>query len=244
MSDLLSRVTTGTVDRPHSILIHGVAGCGKSTFASKFDDPLFIDTDNRTAHLPVKRIVPTGWDDIIEIFRHVARGELACKTVVVDTIDHAELMLHASICAEQGVTTIEEVSGGYGKGLVHALTYWRKFGSAMDAVRARGVNVVLLAHSADKTHKNVTGEDYGRVEIKLDKRASGFLRERVDAVGYASFDTVIVTSEKTKRTRAKTTGKATLSFAPSAAIDTKRFARYPEKCEFTYEAFTANMGVK
>lgn len=242
MSDLLSRISTGTIERPPSLIIHGGAGVGKSTFASKFPDPLFIDTDNRTAHLDVKRIRPDSWEDILDIFKHVAKGEIACKTIVVDTLDHAELLLHSQLCSDHSVSTIEEVSGGYGKGYIAALGEWRRFGAAMDAVRSRGVGLVLLAHSADKTHKNATGEDYGRIEIKLDKRAAGFLRERVDAVGYASFDTVLVTSKESKRTRAKSTGKATLSFAPSAAVETKRFAKYPEKCEFTYEAF--NQGEK
>jgi hypothetical protein len=122
-------------------------------------------------------------------------------------------------------------------GYITAMGECRKLAIGMDAVRARGVNVVLLAHSADKVFKNATGEDYSRVEIKLDKRAHGFLRERVDAVGYASFDTIIV-KNKAGQTKAKTTGKVTLSFAPNAAVETKRFSKFPESCQLSWEAFT------
>ncbi len=237
MSDLLSRISAGAIERPISVIVHGPAGCGKSTFAAGAPDPVFIDCDNRTAHLDVRRIVPEVWDEILEVFRLVAKGELKCGTIVIDTLDHAELILHRDLCKLHSVTTIEEVGGGYGKGYVTALGEWRKLGVAMDAVRARGVNVVLLAHSADKTFKNATGDDYARVEIKLDRRAHGFLRERVDGVGYAAFDTIIVKNKEGK-TKAKSTGKVSLSFAPSAAIETKRFAKFPESCALSWEAFT------
>jgi hypothetical protein len=238
MSELLSRITTGAVERPVSLIVHGGPGVGKSTFAAGAPDPLFIDCDNRTAHLDVKRIAPTGWEDILEIFRLVARGELPCKTIVIDTLDHAEMLLWAHLVAVAGVTTIEEVGGGYGKGYIAALGEWRRLAAGMDAVRARGVNVVMLAHSADKGHKNAVGEDYARIEVALDKRATGFLSQRVDAIGYAAFDTVVV-KNKEGRAKAKTSGNTTLSFKPSAAVATKRFARFPEACALTWEALMA-----
>lgn len=238
MSELLNRISTGTIERPVSLLIHGPAGCGKSTFASGAPDPLFIDVDNRTAHLDVKRIKPDSWEEIIAVFRHVVKGEIVCKTLVLDTLDQAELLLHAHLCALHNVSSIEEVGGGYGKGFSIALQEWRRVGVALDAVRGRGINVVLLAHSADKAHKNALGEDYARIEVALDKRATGFLSQRVDAIGYASFDTVVVKS-KDGRTRAKSSGKVTLSFAPNPAVTTKRFGRFPEACELTWAALVA-----
>lgn len=238
MSEILSRVSTGVVDRPISVLIHGPAGCGKSTFAAGAPDPLFIDCDNRSAHLDVKRIKPDSWEDVIGIFRHVAKGELVCKTLVVDTLDHAELLLHAHLATLHNVATVEDIGGGWQKGYVAALSEWRRFSVASDAVRQRGVNLVMLAHSADRKRKNATGEDYATVDIALDTRATKFLSQRVDGIGYANFDTLIVKSEKGPA-RAKTTGKVTLSFAPSAAITTKRFAKFPESCALTWEAFTS-----
>lgn len=238
MSDLLSRITTGTVERPVSLIVHGAPGTGKSTFAAGAPDPLFIDVDNRTAHLNVRRIKPESWEEILEVFRLVAKGDIKCGTLVIDTLDHAELLLHAHLCKQHNVNTIEEVGGGYGKGLVAALGEWRRLAVGFDAIRARGVGLVLLAHSADKVFKNAAGDDYSRVELKLDKRAHGFLRERVDAVGYAAFDTIIVKT-KDGKSKAKTTGKVTLSFAPSAAIETKRFSKYPASCALTWADFTA-----
>lgn len=237
MSELLSRVSTGAIERPISMVVHGAPGCGKSTFAAGAPDPFFIDCDNRTAHLDVRRLKPESWEEILEVFRLVAKGDLKCSTLVVDTLDHAEILMHRDLCKAHNVQTIEEVGGGYGKGYVAALGEWRKFGVAMDAIRARGVGLVLLAHSQVKVFQNPSGENYERFELKLDKRAHNFLRERVDGVGYASFDTQIVKT-KDQKAKAKSSGRATLSFAPSAAVETKRFSKFPEQCALSWAAFT------
>lgn len=237
MTDLLSRISTGTIERPVSLIVHGAPGVGKSTFASQAPDPFFLDLDNRTAHLDVRRFKPESWEEVLEAFRLIAKGELKCGTLVVDTIDHAEILLHRDLCKAHNVTTIEEVGGGYGKGYIAALGEWRRFGVAMDAIRARGVGLVLLAHNQVRVFQNVGGEDYQRIELKLDKRAHNFLRERVDGVGYAAFDTQVVKT-KDGKAKAKTTGRATLSFAPSAAVETKRFAAFPVSCDLSWAAFT------
>jgi hypothetical protein len=174
---------------------------------------------------------------VLDVFRLAAKGELKCKTLVLDTIDQAELLMHRDLAASNGVATIEEVGGGYGKGYVVALNEWRRLGVAIDAVRSKGIGVILLAHSQVKTFKNPTGEDYDRWELKLDKRAHNFLRERVDGVGFADFETVTLKT-KDGRTKAKGTGKALLRFTPSPAYETKRFAHFPDQCALDWPTFT------
>jgi hypothetical protein len=240
-NDLLSRVQTGIVDRPIALVVHGGPGVGKSTFAAGAPDPFFIDADNRTAHLNVRRVKPEAWEEVLDVFRLAAKGELKCKTLVLDTIDQAELLMHRDLAASNGVATIEEVGGGYGKGYVVALNEWRRLGVAIDAVRSKGIGVILLAHSQVKTFKNPTGEDYDRWELKLDKRAHNFLRERVDGVGFAEFETVTVKT-KDGRTKAKGSGKATLRFSPSPAFESKRFSAFPDNCALEWPAFENGRG--
>ena len=38
-------ITKGTVQKPYKVVVYGPEGIGKSTFASHFPDPLFIDTE-------------------------------------------------------------------------------------------------------------------------------------------------------------------------------------------------------
>jgi hypothetical protein len=107
----------------------------------------------------------------------------------------------------------------------------------MEVVRNHGVGVILLAHSQIKPFRNPTGEDYDRWELKLDKRAHNFLREKVDGVGFADFDTVTVKNKDTGKSKARGTGKAVLRFNPSPAFESKRFDRFPETCALDWNSF-------
>jgi GTPase SAR1 family protein len=48
-------IIEGKEQRPKKIVIYGPEGIGKSTFASQFPDPLFIDTEGGTSNLDVRR---------------------------------------------------------------------------------------------------------------------------------------------------------------------------------------------
>ena len=57
------------------VVVYGVEGIGKTTFASKFPDPLFIDVEGGTKHLDVARVdpAPQSWTALMEIIREVKR---------------------------------------------------------------------------------------------------------------------------------------------------------------------------
>ena len=53
-------ITKGVIKKPWKVLIYGPEGIGKTTFASRFPDPLFIDTEGSTTRINVARLpVPT-----------------------------------------------------------------------------------------------------------------------------------------------------------------------------------------
>lgn len=51
-------ITTGTIKAALKVVIYGQEGVGKSTFASKFPNPVFIDTEGSTKQLDVARFDP------------------------------------------------------------------------------------------------------------------------------------------------------------------------------------------
>lgn len=44
-------ITKGKIPKAERVVIYGPEGIGKSTFASQFPDPLFIDTEGSTNEL-------------------------------------------------------------------------------------------------------------------------------------------------------------------------------------------------
>ena len=60
-------ITAGVQDSPVKTVLYGPEGIGKSTFASHFPDPVFIDTEGGTKRLNVKRLPqPTSWTMLLD----------------------------------------------------------------------------------------------------------------------------------------------------------------------------------
>ena len=49
------KITKGKQTKPQRVVVYGVESVGKTTFASKFPKPLFIDVEGGTSHLDVER---------------------------------------------------------------------------------------------------------------------------------------------------------------------------------------------
>ena len=64
---MVMNITKGIISRPVKAVIYGVEGIGKSTFASKFPDPLFFDLDRGSSRLDVKRVTDIqSWPQLNE----------------------------------------------------------------------------------------------------------------------------------------------------------------------------------
>ena len=72
-------VTAGVQDSPVKTVLYGPEGIGKSTFASHFPNPVFIDTEGGTKRLNVARLPqPTSWamllDEVAEVRKALEDG--------------------------------------------------------------------------------------------------------------------------------------------------------------------------
>ena len=107
-------IISGIVKSAQKVVVYGPEGIGKSTFASQFPDPLFIDTEGSTKKLGVNRYPkPTSWEMLNNEVRDVITSK-NCKTLVIDTIDWAEQLCLRSICDRYQKKGIEDF--GYGIG--------------------------------------------------------------------------------------------------------------------------------
>ena len=189
------KISTGKIDRAVKTVIYGSEGIGKSTFASKFPDPLFIDTEGGTAQMDVRRVEkPQTWDELISVVNEVAATPDICKTLVIDTADWAEQLCVAHVCAKYKQASIE--SFGYGKGYTYLAEEWSHFLAACDAVIASGKHVVIVAHA--KQRKQELPDEAGafdRWEMKLSKQVAPLLKEWADLLLFLNYKTYIVRTE-------------------------------------------------
>ena len=89
-------ITSGTIAAPVKTVLYGPEGIGKSTFASHFPSPVFIDTEGGTKRLNVARLPqPTSWAMLLDEVAEVRKGNVPCSTLVIDTADWAERLCTA-----------------------------------------------------------------------------------------------------------------------------------------------------
>ena len=108
------KITKGIQARAVKVLVYGTEGIGKSTFASKFPEPLFLDLEGGTHYLDVSRTDNiSSWTELLETVAEIV-AQHVCKTLVIDTADWAEMLCAHDVCAKAHKNSIEDF--GYGKG--------------------------------------------------------------------------------------------------------------------------------
>jgi len=179
------------------VVLYGPEGIGKSTFGAGAPNPIFLGTEDGTAQLDVASFPsPSKFADVLEAVASLANEEHEFKTLVLDTLDWLEPLIHAHVCKTNGKNSIEAF--GYGKGYVLALDEWRKLLAAVGELRAKGMNVVMLAHSRVKGYHNPAGDDYDRYTMKLHEKAEQLVKEWADAVLFATYKVVTHEDERGK----------------------------------------------
>lgn len=236
----LSAVVRGRLEKPMRVLLYGVEGCGKSTFAANAPRPIFIAAEDGTAQLDVARFPePRNWREVLDAVDELATGDHDFQTVVVDTLDWLEPMCWEHLVAEAKgakITSIEDF--GFGKGYVAALDQWRLLLARFEQLRARrGMHVIFLAHSWIKTFKNPEDDDFDRYELKLHAKAGGLLKEWSDAVLFARYETFTNKDEKTKRARGVSTGFRIIHTQRTAAWDAKNRYDLPAELPLDWQAY-------
>jgi hypothetical protein len=234
----VANVVKGIIKVPDRILLYGIEGIGKSTFAASAPRPIFIAPENDgTARIDTARLPsPESWADVIDAIDALVVDEHDYQTLVVDTLDAAEAMLWRFICS--ATRTAGSRTYGYGKGYVAALDEWRVFVSRLEKLRReRQMGIILIAHSWIKPFKNPEGDDFDRYEMKLHPRAGGMLREWCDAVLFANYE--VLTVKETEKSKAKgvTTDKRIMHTRRTAAFDAKNRYGLPETLTLDYAAF-------
>ena len=233
-------VTTGIQTAPVKTVLYGPEGIGKSTFASHFPDPVFIDTEGGTKRLNVKRLPqPTSWAMLLDEVAEVRKGSVPCGTLVIDTADWAERLCIQAVCARAKVNGIEDF--GYGKGYTYVKEEFAKLLDALEEVLNAGHNVVVLAHAAiTKFEQPDAVGNYDRWSMKTSKQVAPLLREWCDMLLFANYKTVVEKVGDGKNAKSKASGgRRVLYTAHHPCWDAKNRFGLLEEVPFEYASIAA-----
>lgn len=201
------KITKGKRARAQKVVIYGTEGIGKSSLASQFPEPLFIDTEGSTDNMDVARLdKPTSWIMLNNQIAFVKANPTVCKTLVIDTIDWAESLCVDNLCAIHGKKGIEDF--GYGNGYVYAKEEMGRFLNKLQDLIEIGINVVLTAHAQIRKFElpDEMGS-YDKYELKLGKKTSSqtapLVKEWADLLLFCNYKTYLISQEKSTKKKAQ-----------------------------------------
>ena len=231
-------IIRGKIPCAKKTVIYGPEGVGKSTFAAKFPDPVFIDTEGSTKNMDVARLPrPSSWQMLLQEIDHVRNTPGLCKTLIIDTIDWAEQMCVEFICSKHGKSGVEDF--GYGNGYVYTKEEFGRFLNKLEDVVEKGVNVVLTAHAHLKKFEQPDEMgSYDRYELKLGKKTASqtapLVKEWSDMLLFCNYKTYsVAVDDKGKKHKAQG-GKRVMYTNHHPCWDAKNRYGLPEECEFDY----------
>lgn len=242
----LGQIKRGRLGLPPRVLVYGPQGVGKTTIAADAK-ALFADIEGGSGEADVARYPfnpgehdecrPRDYDQIDAALDDlIAHPDHGFAAFALDTGDALEALIHRHLCATHKVSSIEKVGGGYGKGYRAAVEELRRFLSKLDAIRAQGVTVIVLAHSITSTFKNPEGEDFDRFSLACHKDFAGQLYSWCDVVGFLHFEggskKLDEDASKEKRARGWTTNRRIMQLSREAAWDAKWRLTVPMDLEF------------
>ncbi|WP_292229385.1 ATP-binding protein [Brevundimonas sp.] len=181
----LSSLRKVRADQPPRLLIYGPEKMGKTTLASEFPAPVFLQTEmGQSGDLELDSFGHlTSYEAVDEALVALSTGDHSFQTVVLDSISALQSLIWKRVCADGSVSNIEQYDKGFGKGYVAADNYWHEVISALNYLRnERGMMIVLIGHAIIGKFDDPETETYSTYGVDLHKRAEAILKREVDGI--------------------------------------------------------------
>lgn len=226
------------------VMVYGVEGIGKSTFAAGAPSPIFIQTEDGLGNLDVAHFpLANSIKDVLDAIGALYTDEHTFGTVVVDSLDWLETHIVREVEAKHDAKDL-----AYGKGAMIAAEKWREVLAGLNALRNdKSMAVILIAHTTIKRFDSPEVEPYDRYQPKLQERSNALVREWCDAVLFANYRTIVkkddVGFNKTNN-RGISTGERLLFTSERPAFMAKNRYGLPESIALSWEAFATAITTK
>lgn len=227
---------------PYKIIIYGPEGIGKTLFASRFPDPVFLDTEGSTRYYDIRRIIqpngqstPSSWQMLQEMAEAVRDGDIPCKTLVIDSLDWAETLCAKAVCDRAKKDGIEDF--GYGKGYTYLEEEFGRFLNLLNEIFHKGINIVGTAHAAMQRVElpEETGA-YDHWSMKLEKKTAALVKEWADVVLFANYQTIVIKGANPMEKNKAAGGKRVMHSTHTPWWDAKNRFGLPEEMPLDFSS--------
>lgn len=244
MAISLASLNRLSAPKPPRIVLYGVHGIGKNTFASAAPKPVLVNIeDGQPSDTPIDAFPrATSFAEVMEALTALCSEDHDFETVVIDSLDWLEPMIWAEACSRNKWTDIE--APGFGKGYIAALDVWRDYLDAINFLRdEKGMAIIQTAHAQITRFDSPVTEPFDRYGIKLQKRASELVQEHADMVLFANFKTSVTRTDvgMKKVVRGVGAGTRALYTEERPAFLAKNRHNLPSELPLSWEALASAM---
>ena len=185
---LMEAIQRGKTPMPPRLMVYGTEGIGKSTLAANAPKPIFIQTEDGLNEIACEKFpLAASVDDVLAALTELGNERHDYQTVVIDSVDWLEQLIWDDLCRLSNATSIERVDGGYGKGYIAALRFWRQILDGLETLhKQRQMAVILIAHAKIERFEDPEANAYDRYTPRLNKHAAALITEWADAVLFAT----------------------------------------------------------
>ena len=231
-------VISGKVQKAKKVVLYGPEGIGKSSLAAQFPRPIFIDTEGSTTEMDVDRTKkPSSWEMLRQQVEWVKQQGNRFGTLIIDTIDWAEMLCVDSVCATHNKKGVEDF--GYGKGYIFVAEEFGRFLNLLSDVIEAGIHIVLTAHAQIiKFEQPDEMGAYDRYQLKLGQktgsRTAALVKEWADMVLFIKYKTFSVSADKEGKKNKAQGGMRTVYATHHPAWDAKNRHGLPDEFPLDY----------
>ena len=239
---MIPNVIRGKQITPRRVLLYGTHGVGKSSWAAQAPSPIFIPTEDGLADIDCDKFpLCKFFGDIVNAISILSTEDHSYRTVVLDTLDWAERLIHRDTAQKEGKGNLEDF--GYGKGYTKALDDWDFMLRGFTYLReARGMSVILLAHAKVERYQAPEADPYDRYSPDTHKSVSGMLQEWCDEVLFATYRVSTIAKDlgfDRTRTRAIGTGERVVYTTEMSTHLAKRRVPMPDVLPLDFNVYAA-----
>lgn len=150
---------------PFRILVYGVPGIGKTTFASHAPSALIVQLEKGAHRLNcAKTSHVKSFEEFLRFLWEVKDND-KYETIVLDSLDALERLATLKICKEEGVAKISDVP--YGRGWAMVGDLMNNVLEKLDVIQECGKNIILIAHSKLEKVSSPTEGEFSRYNIEM-----------------------------------------------------------------------------
>jgi hypothetical protein len=238
-ASILDQVTVRKRRRPIFGVLYGQPGIGKSSFGATLPKPIVIATERLDQINVPKLPVPRDFKALYEQVDALDKEKHEYESIVLDTLDAAELLIWQRVCSEGKVKSIEEFGGGFGKGYVRARELWTGLLSKLSEMSER-FNVLLIAHAHVKTFNDPSlSAPYDQWKMKIHDKSAEIIRQMVDLILFAQLETTLQKdTPKARKGRGIVSGDRVLWTEPATGFEAKNRYELDSPIEFRWETLS------